>query len=104
MVWLFLIPSIPNIFGNFVLPIMIGAKDVAFPRLNLASFYVYLVGATLTVIALIAGGVDTGWTFYAPYSTSTQSAVGWVVLGVFVLGVSSIMTGINFIVTVHTLR
>jgi cytochrome c oxidase subunit 1 len=104
MVWLFMIPSIPTVFGNFLLPIMIGAKDVAFPKLNLASFYVYLLGAIFTFIALIAGGVDTGWTFYAPYSTLSPTVVGWVVLGIFVLGVSSIMTGINFIVTVHTLR
>jgi cytochrome c oxidase subunit I len=104
MVWMFLIPSIPGVFGNFMLPIMIGAKDVAFPKLNLASFWVYFVGSILTLVALTTGGVDTGWTFYAPYSTSTRGAVGWVVLGVFVLGVSSIMSGINFIVTVHTLR
>jgi cytochrome c oxidase subunit 1 len=104
MVWLFMIPSIPAVFGNFLLPIMIGARDVAFPRLNLASFYVYVLGAAITLIALIGGGVDTGWTFYAPYSSTTHTAVGWVVLGIFVLGVSSIMSGINFIVTVHTLR
>jgi cytochrome c oxidase subunit 1 len=104
MVWMFMIPSIPGVFGNFLLPIMIGAKDVAFPKLNLASFYVYLLGAVITLVALIHGGVDTGWTFYAPYSTTTKTAVTWVVLGVFVLGVSSIMSGINFIVTIHTLR
>jgi len=104
MVWMFMIPSIPTVFGNFLLPIMIGARDVAFPRLNLASFYVYVAGATLTLLALVDGGVDTGWTFYAPYSTSTPGAVALVACGVFVLGISSIMTGINFIVTVHTLR
>jgi cytochrome c oxidase subunit 1 len=104
MVWMFMIPSIPTVFGNFLLPIMIGAKDVAFPRLNLASFYVYLVGCVVLLIALVDGGVDTGWTFYTPYSSTTSGAVGWVVLGVFILGISSIMTGINFIVTTHTLR
>jgi len=104
MVWMFLIPSIPGVFGNFFVPIMIGAKDVAFPRLNLASFYVYLLGSVVTLVALVAGGVDTGWTFYAPYSASTNGAVGWVVTGVFILGISTIMSGINFIVTIHTLR
>jgi cytochrome c oxidase subunit 1 len=104
MVWMFMIPSIPTVFGNFLLPIMIGARDVAFPRLNLASFYVYMIGCVLLLVALIGGGVDTGWTFYTPYSAQTRGAVGWVVVGVFVLGVSSIMTGINFIVTTHTLR
>ncbi len=104
MVFMFMIPSIPAVFGNFFVPIQIGAKDVAFPRLNLASFYVYMLGSTLTLVALISGGVDTGWTFYVPYSTTSPMQVTWVVLGVFVLGVSSIMTGLNFIVTVHTLR
>src|SRR5262249_3918571 len=97
-------PSIPAVFGNFLLPIMIGAKDVAFPRLNLASFYVYVLGSALTLTALIAGGGDTGWTFYAPASTNSSGEVGWVVLGILVLGISTIMSGINFIVTVHTLR
>jgi cytochrome c oxidase subunit 1 len=104
MVWMFMIPSIPTVFGNFLLPIMIGAKDVAFPRLNLASFYVYVIGAAVTLWALLRGGVDTGWTFYAPYSTSTPTEVSLVAVGIFILGVSSILTGINFIVTVHTLR
>jgi cytochrome c oxidase subunit I len=104
MVFLFLLPAIPGAFGNFFVPIMIGAKDVAFPRLNLASFYVYLAGATIVLVAVVAGGIDTGWTFYAPYSTTSPGAVGLAVAGVFVLGVSSIMTGLNFIVTVHTLR
>ncbi len=75
MVWMFMIPSIPTAFGNFLVPLMIGARDVAFPRLNLASVYVYGAGATLTLVALVAGGVDTGWTFYAPYSTTTPGAV-----------------------------
>jgi len=104
MVWLFMIPSIPNSFGNFVLPIMLGAKDLAFPRLNLASFYVYCIGAAVTLGGMIVGGADTGWTFYAPYSSSTPSTVFPIVLGIFILGVSSIMTAVNFITTVHTLR
>src|SRR5690606_7835283 len=104
MVFMFMIPSIPAVFGNFLLPIMIGAKDVAFPRLNLASFYVWLAGSILSLYAMIDGGADSGWTFYTPYSTSSPSAVTPVALGVFVLGLSSIMTGLNFIVTVHTLR
>jgi cytochrome c oxidase subunit 1 len=104
MVWLFMIPSIPNAFGNFMVPIMLGAKDLAFPRLNLLSLYVYAAGAVILVAALVWGGADTGWTFYPPYSTTTPTAVFAVVLGVFVLGASSIMTGINFIVTTHTMR
>jgi cytochrome c oxidase subunit I len=104
MVFMFMIPAIPTVFGNFLLPIMIGAKDVAFPRLNLASFYVYLAGSALALWAMIEGGADTGWTFYTPYSTSSPTAVTLVALGVFVLGLSSIMTGLNFIVSVHTLR
>jgi cytochrome c oxidase subunit 1 len=104
MVWLFLIPSIPTTFGNFIVPLMIGAKDLAFPRLNLTSLYVYLVGAVVTVAALVIGGADTGWTFYPPYSAQTPTAITWVVIGVFILGISSTMTGVNFIVTTHTLR
>lgn len=104
MVWMFMIPSIPAAFGNFFVPLMIGAKDVAFPRLNLASWYVYLIGSALVLWALANGGVDTGWTFYTPFSTETISQVVLVTIGVFVLGVSTIMTGINLIVTTHTLR
>ncbi len=104
MVWLFMIPSIPNTFGNFFLPIMLGAKDLAFPRLNLASLYVYFIGAVVTIWAMVDGGVDTGWTFYAPYSTTTPTAVLTVVVGIFILGISSILTSINFIVTTHTMR
>jgi cytochrome c oxidase subunit I len=104
MIFLFLIPSIPSAFGNFVLPLMIGARDVAFPRLNLASYYLYLAGAVLAVWAMIHGGADTGWTFYIPYSTTTPTDVLPLLIGVFLLGFSSIATGINFIVTVHTLR
>jgi hypothetical protein len=104
MVWLFMIPSIPAAFGNFLLPIMIGAKDVAFPRLNLLSYYIYLVGALWVIIALWMGGCDTGWTFYTPYSAHSPSAVVPTVFGIFILGWSTIATGVNFIVTVHTMR
>ncbi len=104
MVFLFMVPALPSAFGNFLLPLMIGARDVAFPRLNLASYNCYLAGATITITALLGGGVDTGWTFYAPYSTTTSTAVATAAFGVFVVGVSSILTGLNFIVTVHTLR
>ncbi len=104
MVFMFMIPAIPAVFGNFFLPMMVGAKDLAFPRLNLASFYVYLFGSALTLWGMVHGGADTGWTFYAPYSTVTPTDVAPIALGVFVLGVSSIMTGLNFIVTTHMLR
>ena len=104
MIFLFIIPGIPAALGNFVLPLMLGAKDVALPRLNLASFHVYTVGAVLAVGSILAGGVDTGWTFYTPYSTTTNGSVIMVTLAVFVLGFSSIMTGINFIVTIHKMR
>ena len=104
MVFLFMVPVIPTVFGNFFLPMMLGAPDVAFPRLNLASFYVYCAGAVIVLASLWFGGVDTGWTFYTPYSTSSPTAVATAAFGVFVVGVSSILTGLNFIVTVHTLR
>ncbi len=104
MIFLVLIPGIPGALGNFVLPLMLGAKDVAFPRLNLASYYLYLLGAALALAAIFLGSVDTGWTFYTPYSTQTPGAVVWLVFGAFILGFSSIFTGINFIVTVHKLR
>ncbi len=105
MVWFFLIPSIPATLGNFLLPLMIGARDLAFPRLNLLSWYLYLVGALLAVAALLAGGVDTGWTFYTPFSTLfSNGQVFLAVAGVFVAGFSSILTGLNFVVTVHTMR
>ncbi len=104
MVFLFMIPAIPTVFGNFFLPMMVGAKDLAFPRLNLASFYVYFAGATLTLWGMIHGGADTGWTFYAPYATASPTDVAPIAIGVFVLGVSSIMTGLNFIATTHMLR
>ncbi|HTS20973.1 MAG TPA: cytochrome c oxidase subunit I [Casimicrobiaceae bacterium] len=105
MVWFFLIPSIPATLGNFLVPLMIGARDLAFPRLNLASWYIYVAGASFTVAAMILGGVDTGWTFYAPFSTLySNTHVVWVLAGVFVVGFSSILTGLNFIVTIHTMR
>jgi cytochrome c oxidase subunit 1 len=104
MVFLFIIPSIPAALGNFVLPIMLGAKDVAFPRLNLMSFYIYVVGAIFCLFSIVSGAVDTGWTFYTPYSTTSSSSVVSMTLGVFILGFSSILTGLNFIVTIHKLR
>lgn len=104
MVWLFMIPAIPAIFGNFLLPLMIGAREIAFPRLNLASFYIYIAGATVLLAGSVAGGADTGWTFYPPYSTVTPTAIVPVLAGVFILGISSTITAINFIVTTHTLR
>ncbi len=105
MVWFFLIPSIPATMGNFLLPMMIGSRDVAFPRLNLASWYIYTVGGLFTLYAIFAGGVDTGWTFYTPYSSMFANGhVYTVVAGVFIVGFSSIFTGLNFIVTTHTLR
>ncbi len=104
MIFMFLIPVIPAALGNFFLPILIGAKDVAFPRLNLASYYIFVAGALLACTSLISGGVDTGWTFYTPYSIRTASAVVVVTLAVFVMGFSSILTGLNFIVTVNRLR
>ncbi len=104
MVFLFIIPSIPAALGNFFLPIMLGAKDVAFPKLNLLSFWIYSFGALFTLYSIAHGGVDTGWTFYTPYSTSTGTAVISMTLGVFIMGFSSILTGVNFIVTVHKMR
>lgn len=104
MVFLFIIPSIPAAMGNFVLPIMLGAKDVAFPRLNLMSFYIYVIGAIFCLFSIVSGAVDTGWTFYTPYSTTSSSSVVSMTLGVFILGFSSILTGLNFIVTIHKLR
>ncbi len=105
MVFFFLIPSIPAILGNFLIPLMIGAKDLAFPRINLLSWYFYMGGGFLTLYALLQGGVDTGWTFYTPYSTTfSNSYVMAVGLGIFINGFSSILTGLNFIVTIHTMR
>ena len=126
MIFLFIVPGIPATMGNFLLPLMIGAKDVAFPRLNLLSYYIYVAGAIMALIAIvpvdwiagfvgswvidamkavgITGPADTGWTFYAPYSLSSSSAVVWMTGAAFVLGFSSILTGLNFVVTVHKLR
>lgn len=104
MVFLFIIPAIPAGLGNFFLPIMLGAKDVAFPKLNLFSFYIYLTGATVAVIAIFAGHLDTGWTFYTPYSSRGDNSVLWMTMGVFILGFSSILTGLNFIATTHKMR
>ena len=104
MIFMFIIPSVPAAMGNLILPVMLGTKDVAFPRLNLASWYIYVVGSLIGVYSIIAGGVDTGWTFYTPYSSSTDTAVMTMTFAVFVLGFSSIFTGINFIVTVHKMR
>jgi cytochrome c oxidase subunit 1 len=111
MVFLVIIPSVPAALGNFVLPLMLGAKDVAFPRLNLWSYYLYVTGALFFVATLLLGGLDTGWTFYVPYSITTGSenpfhntAIIFALMGVFILGFSSIFTGLNFIVTVHKLR
>lgn len=104
MIFAFIIPAIPAIMGNFVLPLQLGAKDVAFPRLNLASFYLYLIGAVIALGALLVGRIDGGWTFYTPYSTSIGDGILFVTMGVFVMGFSSILTGVNFIVTVHKMR
>ena len=105
MVFFFLIPSIPAVLGNFLIPMMIGAKDLAFPRLNLLSWYVYMAGAFFTLWAVVHGGVDTGWTFYTPYSTaSSNTNVIAAAVGIFITGFSSILTGLNFIVTIHTMR
>ncbi|RMD97166.1 MAG: cytochrome c oxidase subunit I, partial [Deltaproteobacteria bacterium] len=104
MTFLVLVPSIPAILGNFVLPMMIGAKDVAFPRLNLLSFWLWVLGALFFVTTLHFGGIDTGWTFYTPYSTTTVTKVALAGLGAFILGFSSILTGLNFLVTIHKMR
>ncbi len=105
MVFFFLIPSIPAVLGNFLIPIMIGAKDLALPRINLLSLYIYWIGGILTLYGLMQGGVDTGWTFYTPYSTTfSNTYVMAVGLGVFINGFSSILTGLNFIVSIHTMR
>jgi cytochrome c oxidase subunit I len=105
MIFFFLIPSIPAVLGNFLIPLMIGAKDVAFPKLNLLSWYIYLVGAVMFIYTILTGGLDTGWTFYTPLSTSfASSSVVVGALSIFVVGFSSILTSLNFIVTVHKLR
>jgi cytochrome c oxidase subunit 1 len=104
MVFLVIIPGLPAALGNFSLPIVLGAPDVAFPRLNLFSFYLWCTGASLLLLSLIVNAADTGWTFYTPYSTTTGTAVVPAVAGAFVLGFSSIFTGLNFIVTIHKFK
>ncbi|MBO0721864.1 MAG: cbb3-type cytochrome c oxidase subunit I [Blastocatellia bacterium] len=105
MIFFFLIPSIPAVLGNFCLPLMLGAKDVAFPRLNLMSWYIFMTGGTLFMITMINGGIDTGWTFYPPYSSIySNSQVTLAGVSIFVTGFSSILTGLNFLVTIHTMR
>jgi cytochrome c oxidase subunit 1 len=105
MVWFFLIPSIPAVLGNFVLPMMLGARDVAFPKLNLLSWYLFNIGGLLALYAVTFGGVDTGWTFYTPYSsTYSNSNVIMMAAGIFIAGFGTILTGLNFIVTTHKLR
>jgi cytochrome c oxidase subunit I len=105
MIFFFLIPSIPATLGNFILPMAIGAKDLAFPRINLLSWYIYIVGALFALAAIVMGGVDTGWTFYTPFSTTySNTFVITAAVGVFIAGFSSITTGLNFIVTVHKMR
>jgi cytochrome c oxidase subunit 1 len=105
MIFFFLIPSIPAVFGNFIVPMMVGAKDLAFPKINLLSWYIYVIAAVVTIWAMAAGGVDTGWTFYTPYSS--RAAHTYVVatgVGAFISGFSSILTGLNFVVTIHRMR
>jgi cytochrome c oxidase subunit 1 len=105
MVFFFLIPSIPAVLGNFLIPLMIGAKDLAFPKINLLSWYLFMIGGVIAFAALVAGGVDTGWTFYTPYSSVYSNT--WVtttLIGIFINGFSSILTGLNFVVTLHKMR
>jgi cytochrome c oxidase subunit 1 len=105
MVFFFLIPSIPAVLGNFLVPLMVGARDLAFPRINMLRWYLYMIGAIFVLYAILSGGVDTGWTFYTPYSsTYAHSQVIATALGVFIVGFSSILTGLNFIVTIHKMR
>ncbi len=105
MIFFFLVPSIPAVFGNFLIPIMIGARDLAFPILNLLSWYIYMIGGSIAMWILIFGGIDTGWTFYTPFSTMfSNTMVVPAATAVFITGFSSILTGLNFIVTVHTMR
>src|SRR3979490_2129670 len=105
MIFFFLIPSIPAVLGNFLIPMMIGAKDLAFPKINLLSWYIYLLGGGFVLYSFSTGGLDTGWTFYTPLSSVySNSAVTPAVIGIFINGFSSILTGLNFIVTIHTMR
>ncbi|MHB0968713.1 MAG: cytochrome c oxidase subunit I [Thermoanaerobaculia bacterium] len=105
MIFFFLIPAIPAVLGNFLLPLMLGAKDLAFPKLNLLSWYLFIIGAGFSLLMILMGGVDTGWTFYTPFSTTySQTHVALTILGAFITGFSSILTGINFVVTTHRMR
>src|SRR5260370_3161884 len=105
MVWFFLVPVVPSVMGNFFVPMMIGARDLAFPRLNLASWYIYMVGAVVELWAIFGGGVDTGWTFYTPYSSrSAHTNVIPAILGILIAGFSTIFTGLNFVITIHRMR
>ena len=105
MIFFFLVPSIPAVIGNFVIPLMIGAKDLAFPRVNLLSWYLNIIGGFFLLYSFATFGLDTGWTFYTPYSSIySNSAVTPAVIAIFINGFSSILTGLNFIVTVHTMR
>src|SRR6202171_1180248 len=105
MVFFFLVPSIPAVLGNFLVPMMIGAKDLAFPRINLLSWYLYIIGGVMMLHCMLTGGVDTGWTFYTPFSTAfSNTKVIEAGLAIFVVGFSSILTGLNFVVTIHRMR
>ena len=104
MIFLFIIPGIPAVFGNFFLPILIGAEDVAFPKINLTSWYCYVIGAVLALVSVVVGPADTGWTFYVPYAVKTHQNVLLPMTAAFILGWSSILTGLNFVTTVHRLR
>jgi cytochrome c oxidase subunit 1 len=105
MVWFFLIPSIPNVLGNFLVPLMIGARDLAFPKLNLLSWYLFIIGGFFALDAIVHGGVDTGWTFYTPYSTAySNSHVIEMAAGIFIAGFGSILTGLNFIIAIQKMR
>lgn len=105
MIFFFLVPSIPAVLGNFLIPVMIGARDLAFPKINLLSWWVFTIGGLVTFVVVLVGGVDTGWTFYTPYSsTYSKSAVSMTAIGVFITGFSSILTGLNFVVTIHKMR
>ena len=105
MIFFFLVPSIPAVLGNFLIPLMIGVKDLAFPKLNLLSWYLNIIGGCFVLYSFSTGGLDTGWTFYTPLSSIySNSAVTPAIIGIFVNGFSSILTGLNFIVTIHTVR
>src|ERR1700678_3135395 len=105
MVFFFLIPSIPAVLGNFLVPLMMGAKDLAFPRVNLLSWYLYIIGGAIMLHCMLTGGVDTGWTFYTPFSTAyTNTKIVEAGIAIFIVGFSSILTGLNFVVTIHRMR